>query len=102
MSLPPDPHHRPTKPTAVGGDQLPASETPPVDTPSDQAIWSYTGRSERGRDRHFTGHVTHLGGAAGERLRGELAAVISELLRWAATASNAAEEPSDRHEDTAA
>jgi hypothetical protein len=102
MSPPNDPHHRPAKPIAVGGDQLPASESPPVDTPSDQASWSYTGRIERGRVRHFSGHVTHLGGAAGERLRGELAAVISELLRWAATTSNAAEEPSDHHEDTAA
>jgi hypothetical protein len=29
--------------------------------------------------------VTYLGGAAGERLRGELATVIRDLLKWAAT-----------------
>lgn len=72
------------------------------DTASDQARWSYTGRSERGRVRSFTGHVTYLGGAAGERLRGELATVIHDLLTWAATARNAAEESSEHNEDTAA
>lgn len=69
--------------------------------PPGQASWSYTGRSERGRVRHFTGHVTSLGGAAGERLQGELAVVIRDLLRWAAQARNAAGESSEKHEDTA-
>lgn len=69
--------------------------------PSDQTPWTYTGHNERGRARHFTGHVTSLGGAAGERLQGELSVVIRDLLRWAAQARNAAEESSEKHEDTA-
>jgi hypothetical protein len=82
------------------GRALPRLELDP-NKPSDQAPWSYTGRSERGRARHFTGHVTSLGGAAGERLQGELAVVIRDLLRWAAQARNAAGESSEKHEDTA-
>ncbi|MFI0724309.1 hypothetical protein [Streptomyces sp. NPDC021224] len=75
---------------------------PPTETDScsEQPNWSYTGRSERGRARHFTGHVTTLGGAAGERLRGELAIAVRELLRWAAEARIAAGESSGKHEDT--
>jgi hypothetical protein len=71
------------------------------DSPTEQSGWSYTGRSERGRARHFTGHVTTLGGAAGERLRGELAVAVRELLRWAAEARIAAGESSGKNEDTA-
>jgi len=47
----------------------------------DQA-WSYEQRFRGGR-RHFTGEVTYIGGAEGERIRGELAAAIADLLRWA-------------------
>lgn len=79
-------------------EDVPRIET---DSPTEQPSWSYTGRSERGRARHFTGHVTTLGGAAGERLRGELSVAVRELLRWAAEARNAAGESSGKHEDTA-
>ncbi|MFC3898154.1 hypothetical protein ACFOWZ_42360 [Lentzea rhizosphaerae] len=33
----------------------------------------------------FSGHVHYVSGAEGDRLRGELAAVIRDLLDWAAT-----------------
>lgn len=71
-------------------------------TPSEQAPWAYTGHSERGRALEITGHITYLGGTAGERLRGELSTVVLDLLRWAATARNTAEESSEHQGDTAA
>ncbi|NJP46514.1 hypothetical protein [Actinacidiphila epipremni] len=46
--------------------------------------------------------MTSLGGAAGERLQGELAVAIRDLLRWAVDARKAAEDSSEHHEDTAA
>jgi hypothetical protein len=33
----------------------------------------------------FSGHVRYVSGTEGDRLRGELAAVIRDLLDWAAT-----------------
>jgi hypothetical protein len=73
-----------------------------ANTPREQALWSYAGYSEHGRDLTFTGHVTYLGGAAGERLRGELSVVIRDLLIWAAATRNAAKEPSVQQGDTPA
>ncbi|MGH3428463.1 MAG: hypothetical protein ACREP9_00915 [Candidatus Dormibacteraceae bacterium] len=61
------------------------------DTGSDQEIFRYVQTSKRGRSRTFTGHVTYVGGAEGERLRRELAAVTRDLLEWARSRSNDAE-----------
>lgn len=53
-------------------------------TSSDQPIWWYDQKRKRGGDRRYSGHVNHVHGAEGERLRGEFAAVIGDLLEWAA------------------
>ena len=76
--------------------------TDPTDTVSEQASWSYTAHSERGSALQFSGHVSILGGAAGERLQGRLSHAIRDLLRWAAVARKAAEESSEHQGDTAA
>ncbi|MGP4018813.1 hypothetical protein [Saccharopolyspora sp. 5N708] len=55
------------------------------ETGPDQPVWQYDPKRTRGNARHFTGHVTRVGGAEGQRLRGELADVIGDLLRWART-----------------
>ncbi|MDX8036567.1 hypothetical protein SK803_40775 [Lentzea sp. BCCO 10_0856] len=41
----------------------------------------------RNRTKNWTssGHVRYVSGAEGDRLRGELAAVIRDLLDWAST-----------------
>jgi hypothetical protein len=56
----------------------------------DGEIWRYHQRSTRGRDRNYVGHVTYIGGAEGQRLRGVLGAVARDLLAWAVTHRNAA------------
>ncbi|WP_190816982.1 hypothetical protein [Saccharopolyspora pogona] len=50
-----------------------------------QTVWQHDQKRTRGDDRHFTGHVTRVGGSEGEKLRGELADAIGDLLRWART-----------------
>lgn len=49
-----------------------------------QPVWWYDQTRKRGGDRHFSGLVNHVHGAEAERLRGELAEVVRELLAWAA------------------
>jgi hypothetical protein len=45
--------------------------------------WSYDYRGKRGAAVSFTGHLIYIGGEAGERLLGELGAVLRDLLEWA-------------------
>jgi hypothetical protein len=52
-----------------------------------QAWWYYQGR-KRGGDRRYSGHVNRIHGAEAERLRGELADVICDLLDWTARQSD--------------
>jgi hypothetical protein len=52
-------------------------------TPPQQHVWQYDQRGKRGKHRRYTGHVTPIGGAEGDRIRGELAAIIRDLLDWA-------------------
>lgn len=83
-----------------------APETPPdcesgqQETGIDQAAWSYRNKPTRGKNYTFTGHVRYVDGAEAERLRGELAVVIRDLLAWAATEQRAGqsdrEDPDDR------
>ncbi|MGQ0773481.1 MAG: hypothetical protein ACT4NY_03535 [Pseudonocardiales bacterium] len=54
------------------------------ETGSDQPVWWYDQRRKRGGDRKYSGHVNHIHGTEAERVRGELADVIRELLDWAA------------------
>jgi len=74
----------------------------PPKTHPDQAVWRYDTYRERGRVRQYSGHVTYLSGAAGERLRGDLTAAIHDLLEWAAAARNAAEDLPEQDKDDAA
>lgn len=53
------------------------------------ALWRYDLGSENERVHSFEGHVTYVGGAEGERLRGALSVVIRDLLEWAARDSGA-------------
>ncbi|HEX5401751.1 MAG TPA: hypothetical protein VFX16_05560 [Pseudonocardiaceae bacterium] len=55
---------------------------------SDQPVWWYDQERKHGGDRRFSGHINHVYGAEAERLRGQLADVISELLDWAARQSH--------------
>jgi hypothetical protein len=90
------------RPSGSNGPQPePKRDDGSAETAADQARWSYAGTSERGRVLHFSGHVTYLGGAEGERLQGELSTAILDLLRWATTARYAAEVSSEHEEDTA-
>ncbi|MFF3573709.1 hypothetical protein ACFYXQ_38720 [Nocardia jiangxiensis] len=56
---------------------------------STQPIWGYSQSRERRSERQFSGHVRFLHGAQAERLRGELADVVGELLDWAAKQQSA-------------
>jgi hypothetical protein len=53
-------------------------------TGSEQPVWWYEQERERGCDRRYSGHVNHIRGAEAERLRGQLADVIRDLLDWVA------------------
>src|SRR5690606_41172415 len=57
------------------------------ETGSDQPVWWYDQRRKRGEDRHYSRHVNHIYGTEAERVRGELADVIRDLLDWAAQQS---------------
>lgn len=50
----------------------------------DQPVWWYDQNRKRGRDYCYSGQINHISSAEGERLRGELADVIRDLLDWAA------------------
>jgi len=45
--------------------------------------WRYDYHGKRGADIAFAGHVIHVRGKEGERLLGDLATVLRELLEWA-------------------
>ena len=55
----------------------------PSGTGSGQPVWWYDQKRKRGNDRSYSGQVNHIHGAEAERLRGELADVIRDLLDWA-------------------
>jgi len=72
----------------VGSDQAesgPEDQHKNLENPlGDPPAWSYCQTGPRRVSRTYTGHVTYVGGAEGERLRRELAAVVRDLLEWAA------------------
>ncbi|GAA2070517.1 hypothetical protein GCM10009801_21310 [Streptomyces albiaxialis] len=53
-------------------------------SPPEDRSWRYDFPGESPRIRRFTGRALYVGGAEGERLRGELAEVTHQLLTWAA------------------
>jgi len=60
-------------------DQSKNLENPLGESPA----WSYCQTGPRRISRTYTGHVTYVDGAEGERLRRELAAIVRDLLEWA-------------------
>jgi len=52
-------------------------------TRSDRAVWWYDQKRKRCGERRYSGHVHHVHGVEAERVRGELAAVVLDLLSWA-------------------
>ncbi|MFG3253675.1 hypothetical protein [Streptomyces sp. NPDC048172] len=55
-------------------------ERPPSPAPTE---WQHTSPEQGAVPRRFTGHVSYLTGAEGERLRADLALVLRDLLAWA-------------------
>jgi len=71
--------------TADQGELAPEDHQRNLEDPlGEQPTWSYCQTGPRRISRTYTGHVTYIGGAEGERLRRELAAVVRDLLEWAA------------------
>lgn len=64
--------------------------------------WHYEQRDARGTKRAYVGYVRYVDGAAGDRLRGELAGVIRDLLDWANTARHCESEETEQDERDAA
>ncbi|USX51234.1 hypothetical protein [Lentzea sp. HUAS12] len=58
-----------------------SSESRPEEAIDDVA-WRYHQKGGRRKDRTYSGHVTYVGGAEGERIRRDLAAAIKDLLVW--------------------
>lgn len=54
------------------------------ETGPDQPVWWYDQGRKRGGDRRYSGHINYIYGADADRLRGEFAAVVGDLLDWAA------------------
>ncbi|MFD5831655.1 hypothetical protein [Lentzea sp. NPDC060358] len=64
----------------------PVSDTEPLcDNGSEHDEWHYNQIGNRTKSWAFSCHVRYVSGAEGDRLRGELAAVIRDLLDWAAS-----------------
>jgi hypothetical protein len=47
-------------------------------------VWWYDQQRKRSADRRYAGRIDYVHGAEAERVRGELAAVVLDLLSWAA------------------
>jgi hypothetical protein len=58
--------------------------------------WCYHQKTKRGQNRCYHGHIRRVGGTEGQRLRGELAAVLRELLEWAVDNQDKSINPRDK------
>src|ERR1043165_3556634 len=59
------------------------SGEPELENVTDDLTWQYH-QKRRGREnRKYSGRVTHVHGAEGERIRNELSLAVVDLLRWA-------------------
>lgn len=50
---------------------------------SDDTVWWYHQKRRGGNIRDYSGRITYVGGAEGQRIRQDLTAVIAKLLIWA-------------------
>lgn len=66
----------------------------------EQPVWRYDQRV-RGSEHRFAGYVSYVGGDEGERVRAELATVLGELMRWAASQQDP-DKPGDQQKGRAA
>lgn len=85
-----DPDHHRDRDDTMGELSIPSPRPAPDDhienlprTDPDQSEWWYDQRGKRGKNRRYIGYVTRIDGAEGDRIRGELAAIIRDLLNWA-------------------
>ena len=53
------------------------------ETGSDETVWWYHQKRRGGKIRDYSGRITYVGGAEGQRIREDLAAVIAKLFKWA-------------------
>jgi len=53
------------------------------ETESDETVWWYHQKCRGGNIRDYSGRITYVGGAEGQRIREDLTAVIAKLLKWA-------------------
>lgn len=58
------------------------------ETVIDDVVWRYHQKGGRRKDRSYSGYVTYVGGAEGERIRADLAAAIKDLLVWISEREN--------------
>src|SRR5262249_10491713 len=68
---------------------------------SEQPVWRYTQKRNRNDARRFTGHVPRIGGVPGDQLRGDLAAIIGDLLDWATRHAQTSQTQPREDSDTA-
>lgn len=62
----------------------PGSGDPDLSNGFEPPDWSYRQKRRGTTDRQYVGRIKKIGGAEGKRLRGDLAAIIADLLTWAA------------------
>jgi hypothetical protein len=53
------------------------------ETGSDETVWWYHQKRRGGNIRDYSGRITYVGGAEGQRIREDLTAVLAKLLKWA-------------------
>jgi hypothetical protein len=99
-----DPDHHRDSDDAMGELSIPSPRPAPDDhignvpeIGSGDVVWWHDRPQKRGPHRRYTGHVQRMSGVEGDRLRGDLAAVIRDLLDWATRHAGTAD--TDSRED---
>jgi hypothetical protein len=65
------------------GQSVVSLDAQPPETDSDDTVWWYHQKGRGGNIRNYSGRITYVGGAEGQRIRQDLTAVIAKLLTWA-------------------
>lgn len=53
------------------------------ETGSDETVWWYHQKRRARNSRDYSGRITYVGGAEGQRIRRDVTAAIAKLLTWA-------------------
>lgn len=72
-----------TLPVGAEAHQAAGSGDPHPNHGFEPPVWSYCQKRRGSAERRYVGRVARVGGAEGMRLRGDLAAVVADLLTWA-------------------